>query len=69
MACLSMSSALNTKATSRLSDSTVWTSTTVRSATFGGMSAGMAQRPATASAYVLPAERGLAATATTSNQG
>ena len=34
-----------------------------------GTSIGNVQRPATASAYSLPAEAGLAATATTSNHG
>jgi len=64
-----MSRALKTNATSWLIASIACTSSTVSFAISAGISAGIAQRPATASAYGLPAERGLAATATTSNQG
>src|SRR5919197_4328399 len=64
-----MSTAQKTKSTSPAMRATSDALPTVRPATEAGTGAARAQRPATASAYLLPAELALAATSVTSYQG
>lgn len=61
--------ALNTKSTVEATSSTSFTFFTISFLTPSGIGVSIFQRPPTASSYVFPAERGLAATVTTSNQG
>ena len=64
-----MSTAQNTKSTAPATPATSAASTTVSAAAAAGVGSASDQRPATASAYDLPAELGLAATTVTSNHG
>ena len=64
-----MSTALNTKSTPAATFSTSFTFITTSFLTASGMGVVIFQRSPTASSYVLPAERGLAATVTTWNHG
>ena len=65
-----MSTAQKTKSTMAASASlSAWASRTMRDFASSGMGVGMAQRAPTASSYRLPADRALAATAVSWNQG
>ena len=64
-----ISTALNTKSTSNATFSISFTFITAIFFTHSGIGVCIFQRPPTASSYVFPAERGLAATVTTSNHG
>ena len=66
---LLISTALNTKSTVDATCSTSFTLSTTSFFTASGIGVSIFQRSPTASSYVLPAERGLAATVTTSNHG
>ena len=64
-----ISTALNTKSTVEATSSTSFTLCTISFLTASGIGVSIFQRSPTASSYVLPALRGLAATVTTSNHG
>jgi len=66
---LLISTALNTKSTLEATSSTLLTSSTIMFLTASGIGVVIFQRPPMASSYFLPALLGLAAIATTSNQG
>ncbi len=66
---LDISTALKTKSTSEATLFTSLTSFTIMSFTVSGIGDAIFQRPPIASSYLFPALRGLAAIATTSNQG
>src|SRR5262245_35523478 len=69
MASLAMSTAQNTASTFSATPATSEALATFIAPTAAGTEPSSVHRPATASAYALPAELGLAATAVTSNHG